>query len=50
MIRAGMNVARFNFSRGDFDSHRAVVRNLRSAARGAGKRRVRRFVLLKGSE
>ncbi len=38
MIRAGMNIARLNFSHGDFDSHRAVVRNLRSAARSAGKR------------
>lgn len=38
MIRAGMNIARLNFSHGDFDSHRAVVRNLRSAARSARKR------------
>lgn len=38
MIRAGMNVARLNFSHGSFDSHRAVVRNLRSAARAGGKR------------
>jgi pyruvate kinase len=38
MIRAGMNIARLNFSHGDFDSHRAVVRKLRSAARSAGKR------------
>ncbi len=38
MIRAGMNIARLNFSHGDFDSHRAAVRNLRSAARSAGKR------------
>jgi len=40
MIRAGMNIARLNFSHGDFDSHRAVVRNLRSAARSTGKRLV----------
>ena len=33
MIRAGMNIARLNFSHSDFDSRRAVVRNLRSAAR-----------------
>lgn len=38
MLRAGMNIARLNFSHSDFDSHRAVVRNLRSAARRAGKR------------
>jgi pyruvate kinase len=38
MIRAGMNVARLNFSHGSFDGHLAVVRNLRSAARSAGKR------------
>ncbi len=38
MIRAGMNVARLNFSHGSFDSHRAVVRHLRSAASAAGRR------------
>jgi pyruvate kinase len=38
MIQAGMNIARLNFSHGDFDSHRIVVRNLRSAANAAGKR------------
>jgi len=38
MIRAGMNIARINFSHSDFDSHRRVVQNLRSAARSAGKR------------
>src|SRR5512137_1952680 len=38
MIRTGMNIARLNFSHGSFDSHRAVVRNLRSAARAEGKR------------
>ena len=29
MIRAGMNVARLNFSHGDFDSHQTVIENLR---------------------
>ncbi len=38
MMRAGMNVARLNFSHGSFDSHRTVVRNLRAAARAVGKR------------
>jgi pyruvate kinase len=38
MIRAGMNIARLNFSHGSFDSHRSVVHNLRAAARAAGKR------------
>jgi len=40
MIRAGMNIARLNFSHGDFESHQAVVRNLRAAASSAGKRLV----------
>jgi pyruvate kinase len=38
MLHAGMNIARLNFSHGDFESHRTVVRNLRSAARAVGKR------------
>ena len=38
LIRAGMNVARLNFSHGSFESHGAVVRNLRAAASAAGKR------------
>ncbi|MCP4568654.1 MAG: pyruvate kinase, partial [FCB group bacterium] len=38
MIRAGMNVARLNFSHGDFESHRRVIENIRSAARSAGSR------------
>jgi pyruvate kinase len=32
MMLAGMNVARLNFSHGDFDSHRRVVENLRATA------------------
>ncbi|MEW6077880.1 MAG: pyruvate kinase [Thermodesulfobacteriota bacterium] len=38
MIRAGMNIARLNFSHGSFDSHRKVVNNLRAAARAVGRR------------
>jgi len=38
MIRAGMNVARLNFSHGDFSSHERVIKNLRHAARATGKR------------
>ena len=38
MIRAGMNVARLNFSHGDFSSHEKVIQNLRQASRAAGKR------------
>ena len=38
MIRAGMNVARLNFSHGDFSSHKRVIENLRAAARTAGQR------------
>jgi pyruvate kinase len=32
MIRAGMNVARLNFSHGDFVTHKRVIENLRAAA------------------
>ncbi|MDA8138698.1 MAG: pyruvate kinase [Desulfobacteraceae bacterium] len=38
MIRAGMNIARLNFSHGDFASHQAVIHRLRAAARKAGRR------------
>jgi pyruvate kinase len=38
MIRAGMNVARINFSHGDFAGHKTVIENLRAAARAAGRR------------
>jgi pyruvate kinase len=31
MIRAGMNVARLNFSHGDFSSHKQVIEDLRAA-------------------
>jgi pyruvate kinase len=33
MIRAGMNVARLNFSHGDFSSHKKVIENIRKAER-----------------
>lgn len=38
MILAGMNVARLNFSHGDFSGHREVIQNLRSAERATGRR------------
>ena len=38
MIRAGMDIARLNFSHGDYDCHRQVISNIRSAAKAAGRR------------
>jgi pyruvate kinase len=38
MVRAGMNIARLNFSHGDFSWHKAAIENLRRAARAAGQR------------
>jgi pyruvate kinase len=37
MIRAGMNVARLNFSHGEFAVHRETIANLREAAKLAGR-------------
>ena len=37
MLHAGMNIARLNFSHGEFTWHRTVIDNLRLAARSAGK-------------
>lgn len=37
MIRAGMNVARLNFSHGNFASHARLITNLRAAAGAAGR-------------
>jgi pyruvate kinase len=38
MIKAGMNVARLNFSHGDFASHRRIIAEVRAAARVTGRR------------
>lgn len=38
MIEAGMNVARLNFSHGDFSNHQRVIENIRSAACSVGRR------------
>ena len=38
MIRAGMNVARLNFSHGDFTSHKKRIQDLRAASRSTGQR------------
>jgi len=37
MILAGMNVARLNFSHGDFESHSASIKNIREAAAAVGR-------------
>jgi pyruvate kinase len=38
MLHAGMNVARLNFSHGDFDTHAEVIRRLRAASEATGRR------------
>src|SRR6201987_5079565 len=38
LIRAGVNVARLNFSHGDFSKHAEVVQRIRDAARETGRR------------
>jgi pyruvate kinase len=38
LIRAGLNVARLNFSHGDFSRHEEVVRRIRDAERATGRR------------
>jgi pyruvate kinase len=38
MIEAGMNIARLNFSHGDFDGHKKVLENLRTASSVVGRR------------
>jgi pyruvate kinase len=37
LMNAGMNVARLNFSHGDFEEHGARIRNIREASRESGK-------------
>ncbi len=38
MINAGMNIARLNFSHGDFPDHKKVIENIRSASKRTGMR------------
>ncbi len=38
MLRAGMDVARLNFSHGDFESHKRAIDSLRAASRATGRR------------
>jgi pyruvate kinase len=38
LIRAGMNVARLNFSHGDFSTHQRSIASIRAAAKSAGQR------------
>ena len=38
MILAGMNVARLNFSHGDFERHREMIKKIRAASKAVGKR------------
>ncbi len=38
MLLAGMNVARLNFSHGEFGGHKKVIDSLRSASRATGRR------------
>ena len=38
LIMAGMNVARLNFSHGDFPSHREIIQKIRAASQKTGRR------------
>ena len=38
LIRAGLNVARLNFSHGDFAQHAQIIRRIREAAKATGRR------------
>src|SRR5438034_11745023 len=37
MIRAGMNVARLNFSHGDFAYHGQIIKSIRAASKTVGR-------------
>lgn len=37
LIQAGMNVARLNFSHGDYEEHRERIKNIRTAAKNMGQ-------------
>ena len=37
LIRAGMSVARLNFSHGEFEKHRCVIENIRAASKAVGR-------------
>jgi len=38
LIRAGMNIARLNFSHGDFTTHAAVIQRIRAAEKATGRK------------
>jgi len=38
LIRAGLNIARLNFSHGDFTGHAERIANIRAAERATGRR------------
>jgi pyruvate kinase len=38
LMEAGMNIARLNFSHGDFSAHKQVIDNLRAASKKTGRR------------
>jgi len=38
LLRAGMNIARLNFSHGDFSSHGKIIKKLRTASEKTGQR------------